>query len=206
MQSLRDKAYEQIYEWIVSGKLKRGEATSELALCRMLDMSRTPIRAALQRLEYEGFLKIVPKHGIIILDSSAERVSDLLDILISYILFSIHSLSFSKEHVLIEISNKQREHLEQLLQQTPIDIDELITFEFETLLRFIALCQNDEMMEQFKKTAARLFWFQNKKRWEAPYHRETIEIFMTLLETVNDFESFRNASFRYLQTLKSTWR
>ncbi len=205
MTSLSERAYATIYEWIVTGKLKKGEATSELALCAELDMSRTPVRQALQRLEHEGFLNIVPKHGIIILDSSAQRVSDLLDILIPFLLFAVHSLSLTRQHVLKDVQEKAIRKLQQLEQASPICSDTLVDFEYETILAIIKSCENEEMTKQFRLTTARLFWSQNKKRWQAPYHHETSDVFSQLLASVNDPATFHEAAFRYLQNLKNTW-
>ena len=48
--SLADQAYEAIRAAIISNQLTPGETLTEEALAEMLGISRTPIRAALQRL------------------------------------------------------------------------------------------------------------------------------------------------------------
>ena len=47
--------------FILGGEIKAGERMSELALVERLGGSRTPIRAALVRLEQEGLLRTVPR-------------------------------------------------------------------------------------------------------------------------------------------------
>lgn len=51
--SLKNQAYESIKQAIYTNSLKPGEALTEEALSTMLQISRTPIRSALQQLVYE---------------------------------------------------------------------------------------------------------------------------------------------------------
>ncbi len=50
------RAYEQLYELIVSGRLPPGARIAEGPLAEALGVSRTPVREALQRLRQEGLL------------------------------------------------------------------------------------------------------------------------------------------------------
>lgn len=60
-QTLR--ALLSLRELILSGELKPGERVSELPLVERLGLSRTPLRAALVRLEEEGLLEAIPTGG-----------------------------------------------------------------------------------------------------------------------------------------------
>lgn len=73
---LKDVAYEIIKEKIIKGD---DEYTSENSLVEELQMSRTPIRAALQQLENEGFIKILPNQGIMIPNPSVKETNDIFD-------------------------------------------------------------------------------------------------------------------------------
>lgn len=53
----------RLRELILRGGVKAGERMSELALVERLGVSRTPIRAALVRLEQEGLLRAIPTGG-----------------------------------------------------------------------------------------------------------------------------------------------
>ena len=55
--SIADKVYNYIEEAILSGEFQKGETISELKLCKLLDVSRTPVMEALTRLFSEGLLK-----------------------------------------------------------------------------------------------------------------------------------------------------
>jgi len=61
--SLADRAYGQIKQLIFDFVLLPGDRFSESDLVDRLQVSRTPLRQALQRLQQEGFLMVFPKSG-----------------------------------------------------------------------------------------------------------------------------------------------
>ena len=71
-------AYRTLEEMIVTLQLPPGSKISEKALNRTLGFGRTPIREALQRLAIEGYVKIVPRSGVIV---SEIEVSDQLNLI-----------------------------------------------------------------------------------------------------------------------------
>jgi GntR family transcriptional regulator of vanillate catabolism len=62
----------KLRELILGGEIKAGERMSELLLVERLGVSRTPIRAALLRLEQEGLLRALPSGGFVV-DAFNER-------------------------------------------------------------------------------------------------------------------------------------
>lgn len=71
---LVDTAYSAIRQAIVRNELKPGSSLSEGSLSEQLGISRTPIRAALKRLEEESLVRIVPRRGAFVTDVSAEDI------------------------------------------------------------------------------------------------------------------------------------
>lgn len=206
--TLSQQAYQKIHTWIVNGDFPKGSVTSEGELSKRLDMSRTPVRAALQQLELEGYLRIASKHGVILLDSSSQRVSDLLEIVISMVLFSVSTSWNSQrdENELITLAQNLSTDFSRLIHNNKDDIQAFIAFEFTLLNQLILFCNNDEMTKTFLSSTSRLFWNQNFKRWQAPFTNETTEILKTLIFSITkDMESFRGALLKYLHTLKRTW-
>jgi GntR family transcriptional regulator of vanillate catabolism len=57
------KAQLKLRELILAGSLPAGARIAELTLVELLGVSRTPIRAALIRLEQEGLLDALPNGG-----------------------------------------------------------------------------------------------------------------------------------------------
>lgn len=77
--TLKEKAYNHLRELIMNGELKPGDFLTERTLVEMLSMSRTPIRAALERLDVEGLANYTPNKGLIVAEISMNRVIDIYD-------------------------------------------------------------------------------------------------------------------------------
>lgn len=75
-KTLEDAAYQQIRKIILSHKLLPGMKLSEPSLARWINMSRTPIRAALRRLASEGLVSITPNHGAKVTQPTAKDIED----------------------------------------------------------------------------------------------------------------------------------
>jgi DNA-binding GntR family transcriptional regulator len=75
--SLGDAAYQAIREAIMSNKMKPGERVSEYMVAQWLDISRTPAREGLRRLESEGLLTSHPKRGLMVADFDETAVHEL---------------------------------------------------------------------------------------------------------------------------------
>lgn len=77
--SLADAVFEQLEEMIVSGELEAGENLTELRLSKELNVSRTPIREAIRRLEQEGLVKESGK-GVKVVGVSIHDLEDIYEI------------------------------------------------------------------------------------------------------------------------------
>ncbi|MGR0158651.1 GntR family transcriptional regulator [Paenarthrobacter nitroguajacolicus] len=62
-QVLADHVYEALLEWLMDGRLEPGAAVSIDGMARELDVSPTPVREALARLEHTGMVRRVALKG-----------------------------------------------------------------------------------------------------------------------------------------------
>lgn len=74
------KAQLRLREMILGGDLPAGARIAELAIVDKLGVSRTPIRAALMRLEQEGLLRALPGGGYAVRTFSQRDVSDAIEL------------------------------------------------------------------------------------------------------------------------------
>lgn len=74
------KAQQRLRELILTGELPAGARIAELTLVDMLGVSRTPIRAALMRLEQEGLLEALPAGGYAVRTFSEREVADAIEL------------------------------------------------------------------------------------------------------------------------------
>ncbi len=75
--TLEEKVYTILEDQILSQKFHAGDSFTEMKLSKELGVSRTPVREALQRLDREGLIKLIPNKGAVVIGIS-ER--DLIDI------------------------------------------------------------------------------------------------------------------------------
>jgi GntR family transcriptional regulator of vanillate catabolism len=73
------KAQLRLREMILAGELRAGGRIAELTIVEKLGVSRTPIRAALMRLEQEGLLEALPGGGYAVRTFSERDVSDAIE-------------------------------------------------------------------------------------------------------------------------------
>lgn len=78
-QPLRRAVYEEVQRRIVDGRLQQGERIYEDQLAAELDVSRNPVREALQALEAEGFVELEPRRGARVAVISIERANELFE-------------------------------------------------------------------------------------------------------------------------------
>lgn len=79
-ETLTDQAYRTLEEMIVVLQLEPGEVLSEQALSKELDIGRTPIREALQRLAREGLVVILPRKGILVSETNPRKQLLVLEV------------------------------------------------------------------------------------------------------------------------------
>jgi DNA-binding GntR family transcriptional regulator len=79
--SLVDTAYEQIRRRILDNVWPPGHQALEQEVALALGMSRTPVREALVRLENDGLVEVVPRHGMRVLPVSPTDMREIYEIL-----------------------------------------------------------------------------------------------------------------------------
>lgn len=75
-----DSVFDYIYSGIKNGKFKAGETLTERGLAKILDVSRTPVREALRRLEKYGLVEPEPHKGVKIISMSFDKVKQLYQV------------------------------------------------------------------------------------------------------------------------------
>ena len=79
----KEKIFQQLRADIISRHLKPGQAIREVELAQKYDMSRTPIREILWRLEQEDLVRIVPTRGAFVSDLTAKDIAEVFEIRLS---------------------------------------------------------------------------------------------------------------------------
>ncbi|WP_405228056.1 GntR family transcriptional regulator [Lentisalinibacter sediminis] len=77
MKAASDKAYRMLRDRIFSGDYPPGARLKERELCADLEVSRTPVREALRRLEADGLVQIEPRRGGVVRQVDAAEVEEI---------------------------------------------------------------------------------------------------------------------------------
>jgi DNA-binding GntR family transcriptional regulator len=78
VESLAEQAYRAIREGIATGLFSAGERVTERGLATRLNVSATPVREALRRLEQEGLIERVSARELRVVDHSSGTLRELL--------------------------------------------------------------------------------------------------------------------------------
>ncbi len=107
---LKDRAYAEIKRHIQSGEFAAGAFLSERQLAALLGMSKTPIKAALERLEQEGFVAVSPQQGIVVRELSIAEVADQFELRKALETYVVQAIAG-------KLSEKQLQAIERNLRQ-----------------------------------------------------------------------------------------
>lgn len=77
--SLADQIFDELEHRILVGQYARGETFTEMKLSELLDVSRTPIREALRRLEQEHLIEMSTK-GAVIIGITKKDIAEMYEI------------------------------------------------------------------------------------------------------------------------------
>lgn len=72
--------YKRLLEKILFFKIRPGEILNEKSLAEEFQVSRTPIREVLNRLEWEGLVRIIPRSGSIVTDIEFQKILHVFQI------------------------------------------------------------------------------------------------------------------------------
>lgn len=77
MSAASDRAYRMLRDRIFSGEFPAGARLRERQLCAELEVSRTPVREALRRLEAEGLVQIEPRRGGVVRGIDVDEAAEI---------------------------------------------------------------------------------------------------------------------------------
>lgn len=83
VRPIRDIVYDYLREALVDGLIKPGERIVERNYAEKFNVSRTPIREVLRKLEMEGFVEYIPRRGIVAKGLNPDEIEEVYAIRIS---------------------------------------------------------------------------------------------------------------------------
>lgn len=120
---LSEKAYHLIKEKIITLELPPSSLINEQSLMDELGLGRTPIREALQRLEMEGLITIVPRRGAFVADIS---ITDLYKIFETRIFLEGFCARLAAQRATAEQLSQMQDAVAQLEQASDNGVKKLM--------------------------------------------------------------------------------
>ena len=114
---LKETAFLELKRLILDGTFPPGSFLSERRLARRLNMSKTPIKSALDRLEADGFIVTSPQQGIVVRQLTLRDIKEHYDIRMALETFVVRQIAGTLRSEQIEAV---RNNLAQ--QQVYIDV------------------------------------------------------------------------------------
>ncbi|CDQ18973.1 GntR family transcriptional regulator [Halobacillus karajensis] len=109
-QKNEDIAYEKIKRAMMLKRLVAGQRVTEEWVGNELKMSRTPIRAAFNRLENEGLIELVPHRGAFVCNPSDKELEDVFNL-------RIVLESYAAELAVHQMTEENFQEMDQLLEE-----------------------------------------------------------------------------------------
>lgn len=72
--ALKQLAYSKLKQLIISGEFAGGSVQSVRQLAAQLQMSKTPVQAAIERLESDGLVTLAPQQGVVVRELSVQDI------------------------------------------------------------------------------------------------------------------------------------
>lgn len=88
-ESKQEQVYTNLKEDILQGKFPPGSPMVERKLCDIYNVSRSPIRNALQRLVRDGLVAFVPGKGMIVPEITIEDIFEIYDMMEMFQIYAI---------------------------------------------------------------------------------------------------------------------
>lgn len=194
---LREIVYEELRMQILTGKIKPGTRMMEIELAQDMDVSRTPIREAIRKLEKEGLVVIKPRKGAYASEVSIKDMVDILEVrgtleglAASY---AAERMTSKEKEELIDISKKFDEAVARG------DMAEMISYDTKFHHLIVESSRNNHlihMVEQLQELVLRFryIYYKDFKRAEemSPEHRRISDAILNSEGNDARFEAFNH--------------
>jgi DNA-binding GntR family transcriptional regulator len=181
-KSLREQVYEYLKKEISSNNIKQGEFIDINKISEQLGVSKTPLRDALLQLEIDGFVKILPRRGIVVNSLILDDIKNIYEIIGALECSVLSSIadSFTDKH--IQEMVKFNENMKKALQN-----DDFETY-YENNLKFhnvyLDLSSNEPLKKMLDTLKQRLYDFPPNRQYVAEWEKNSTKEHDRIIELV----------------------
>ena len=151
MGTLSEQAYQMIKADITYGKLRPGDVLGEERLSERIAISRTPIRAALQRLVYEGLAQTDANKSVRVTNVTEEDIDQITQVRKELEALAVRLLRDTATPEGIGRLRRLCQRERALVGQAPLDYLGLIDVDYDLHVTLAELTGNQFLWETMKR-------------------------------------------------------
>lgn len=179
--SFKDQAVELLSARIISGKIPPGERLNESALSAQFQISRAPIREALQQLQEQGLVVNVPRRGMFVVSlepKDMQKINSLRLILES------EALRIVRLTIQPQDAQKLLQILEKMDKTGPAPTTESVTLDMEFHRTVWSFTDNEYLEKTLNSLTAPLFAHRMVEHLQSGMQRMLLDSHRPLYEFV----------------------
>lgn len=160
--SLKQLVYNKLQQMIIHGELTPGMRLTEEELSQTMSISRAPIREAMNMLDRDGFIRIVPRKGAVVAEVS---VKDSLDIWKCRVALEPFAAKEACGHIPQEKLEQALAHIAEL--EANYEFEKYIASDLEVHELYYNYLDNPYMrsiLDNLKAHSIRVRWLQEKEQ------------------------------------------
>jgi DNA-binding GntR family transcriptional regulator len=157
---------------INSGELKSGEPIDIKMLAEKFGISKTPLRDALLQLEVDGFVKIMPRKGIVVASLTLEDIKNYYEIIASAESFIVQKYGHKLTENQIEQMRQFNLNMKEALNNNDFNGYYENNINFHNI--YINLTDNKNMLKILKISKERLYDFPRKKEFIKDWELDSV--------------------------------
>lgn len=119
-ESKQQLAYEQLKQDILNNIYPVGTMLTERKLCEIYNVSRSPIRNALQQLTHEGLLSLIPGKGATVTGFSLEDIFEVYDLIEVLQIYAVRTLIRRMDSTVSDQLENLLSHMEETIKNGDI--------------------------------------------------------------------------------------
>jgi DNA-binding GntR family transcriptional regulator len=197
--SVTDQITAMIRKIILKGELKPGDRLNEVQISEALEISRSPVREAIQRLVKEGLVVLVPRKGAFIRKLNSKEVEDLFE---ARVTLETKAASLAAQRV----SESQLNKFSSILDRTESALINkesskyslvFYSLDFDFHLKIATFTQNAVLEAMIQELNAKLRLVRHRSGAEISRAREAFEEHKKVFECIKRRDS--DAAFKTMQ-------
>lgn len=191
--SLREQVYQHLRALMHRGELRPGSDLHLNALADQMGISRTPLRDALLRLEAEGFVEILNRKGVRIVELTLDHIRDIYELLGGLESAALVSVAHRIEAKTLA---RMRELNEEMI--AALDASDFARY-YDANLRFhdgyLSLSTNRDLVRQVHILKQRLYDFPRLEGFVPEWERSSTGEHRMLVEHLREGRIVQAADF-----------